>query len=296
VKPRLSIITASYNRAAFLEEAIASVTAQGVAGLEHWIIDGGSTDGTAALLARHPHLRVICEPDRGVYDALNKGLAAATGEILCLLNSDDLLAPGALEAVLAAFADPQVEVVTGGAEIFSDAQVLEKTSDPAALRLTTANITLGNPLPNARFYRRTLIERTGKFDLRYRLAADRDWLLRMARLAPREVVLEQPVYRYRRHAGSLTINDHDQLAEPLWRESIAIAGEWLAKNDLAADQRAILGAWRRQQCIQASLHFLRHGPRGKAAEFMRLGASDPAWAGEWLRALGTAVAGLFGRR
>ncbi len=296
MNPRLSIITASYNRAALLEEAIASVAAQGVEDIEHWIIDGGSTDGTPALLARHSHLRVISEPDRGVYDALNKGLRAATGEIICLLNSDDLLPPRTLGAVLEAFTDPQVELVTGGAEIFSDARPIEEIGAPAALRLTADNITLGNPLPNARFYRRGLVQCTGEFDLRYRLAADRDWLLRMVRLAPREVVLPQTVYRYRRHAGSLTINDHDHLAEPLWRESIAIADEWLARDDLAVELRAVLCAWRRRQCIQASLHFLRHGPRAKAAEFMRLGAGDPAWAGEWLRALGTAMAGLFGRR
>jgi glycosyltransferase involved in cell wall biosynthesis len=296
VIPRLSIITASFNRAALLAEAIASVRTQSAEGIEHWIIDGGSTDGTADLLARHPHLQVIREPDRGVYDALNKGLRAATGEIVALLNSDDLFAPGAFAAAREAFADPQVDVVTGSAEIFSDDGVLEKTDDPTELWLNWKNVTLGNPLPNARFYRRTLLQQTGEFDLRFRLASDRDWLLRMARLQPREVVLDAPVYHYRRHAGSLTINDHSRLAEPMWRESIAIADAWLARADLTGDERATLRAWRRQQCIQASLHFLRHGPRKKAGEFMRLGAADPAWAAEWLRGLGQAMAGLFGRR
>ena len=87
---RLSIITPTLNRAHFLEEAIESVRAQDFPDCEHLIVDGGSTDGTLEMLARHPHLRVVSEPDRGLYDALNKGLRLGSGEIVGLLNSDDI--------------------------------------------------------------------------------------------------------------------------------------------------------------------------------------------------------------
>ena len=293
---RISIVTPTLNRAHFLGEAIESVLAQGVNDVEHIVVDGMSADGTVELLARHPHLRVIREPDRGVYDALNKGLRAASGDVIALLNSDDLLAPGALDAAARAFADRAVATVVGQAEIFSGTQTVETIRDADALRLCFRNITLGNPLPNARFFRRDLIVRTGDFDIRYRLASDRDWLLRMARQHPREVVLPALVYRYRRHDGSLTINDHSPLAEPLWRESLAIAGEWLARADLADDERATLRAWRRQQSIQASLHFLRHGPRARAAEFIRHGAVDGKFAGEWLREFGKAARGFVKKK
>jgi cellulose synthase/poly-beta-1,6-N-acetylglucosamine synthase-like glycosyltransferase len=96
--PLISIITASLNRAPMLAQAIESVERQGFDDYEHIIVDGCSTDGTTDLLAQHPRLKVIREPDRNVYDALNKGLRAATGSIVVLLNSDDLLAPGALAA------------------------------------------------------------------------------------------------------------------------------------------------------------------------------------------------------
>src|SRR5687768_6412703 len=84
-----SIITPSYNRASLIQNAIESVMAQNYPHLEHIVIDGGSTDDTLELLSSYPHLHVLSEPDRGVYDALNKGLSIAQGEIIGQLNTDD---------------------------------------------------------------------------------------------------------------------------------------------------------------------------------------------------------------
>jgi glycosyltransferase involved in cell wall biosynthesis len=92
---RISIITPTLNRAAYLGEAIESVIAQDHPDVEHIIVDGMSTDGTVELLGRYPHLRVIREPDRSVYDGFNTGIRAAHGEVIMLLNSADLLPPGA---------------------------------------------------------------------------------------------------------------------------------------------------------------------------------------------------------
>ena len=95
--------------------------AQDLPELEHIkLIDGASTDGTLEVLERFPHLRVISEPDRGIYDALNKGLAQARGEIIALLNTDDTFAPDCFREVLAAFEDPAVQMVHGGAEIYEE--------------------------------------------------------------------------------------------------------------------------------------------------------------------------------
>jgi glycosyltransferase involved in cell wall biosynthesis len=275
-----------------LAEAIASVEAQGFLDCEHIVVDGCSTDGTAELLAQHPSLKVICEPDSSVYDALNKGLHAAAGELIVLLNSDDLLAPGALTAAAQALADVRYDIAVGPAEIFEDGKVLTVHRDPKELQLNLRNITFGYPLPNARIYRRGLIERTGGFDLRYRLASDRDWLMRILRLRPRELVIETPVYRYRRHGDSLTINDHSQLAEPLWRECLAIAEDWLWRIDLRDEERATLEGWHRLQSIQASLHFLRNGPWSRAREFIRRGGGGWAWWTEWLAQFAGAAIGF----
>src|SRR5690606_33922341 len=89
---KISVITPVLNRRAFVAEAIESVlNGQGDGfELEHIVVDGGSTDGTLDVLGRYGHLHVITGRDRGVYDALNKGIRAATGAVVALLNSDDV--------------------------------------------------------------------------------------------------------------------------------------------------------------------------------------------------------------
>lgn len=115
-----SIITPSFNQAAFIEEALASVREQRTHSVEHWVIDGGSTDGTVDLLRQSApaepgkSLRWLSEPDRGQSEALNKGFARATGDIVGWLNSDDRYRSGCLERVARTFEDnPQVDIVYG---------------------------------------------------------------------------------------------------------------------------------------------------------------------------------------
>ena len=89
--PKISIVTPSFNSAKFIEDCIQSGLAQNYDNFEHIIIDGGSTDGTIEILKKYSHLKWISEPDEGQSDALNKGFEIANGEIICWLNSDDLL-------------------------------------------------------------------------------------------------------------------------------------------------------------------------------------------------------------
>ena len=113
--PRITIITPSFQQAAYLEECLHSLHDQGYPELEHIVVDGGSTDGSKAILERwSPRLAAWwSEPDGGQSAAINKGLAHATGEVFAWLNSDDLLLPGALDAVAQAFADdPELLLLT----------------------------------------------------------------------------------------------------------------------------------------------------------------------------------------
>ncbi len=115
---RFSIITPTFNRRDMLAEALDSVARQDWPEIEHIVVDGGSTDGTLDLIAGHPELRLIGGPDQGVYDALNKGIAAATGDIVCFLNSDDMFEPGAFSAAAAGFANaPDCDSVCGAARL-----------------------------------------------------------------------------------------------------------------------------------------------------------------------------------
>jgi glycosyltransferase involved in cell wall biosynthesis len=110
--PRISVVTPSFQHAAFIESTIQSVLSQGYPNLEYIVVDGGSADGTADILARYDdRLTHWCsEPDGGQYDAINKGFARATGDVFMWLNSDDMLLPRALFVIGEAFATlPEVE-------------------------------------------------------------------------------------------------------------------------------------------------------------------------------------------
>ena len=98
-KPIISIVTICYNSAATIEETMQSVIGQGYPLLDYVIIDGGSTDGTLDIVERYKDkLGYFCsEPDNGISDAFNKGIKNAKGDVICMINSDDILLPGALE-------------------------------------------------------------------------------------------------------------------------------------------------------------------------------------------------------
>ncbi|MEA2754453.1 MAG: hypothetical protein QOJ54_742, partial [Aliidongia sp.] len=120
--PRISVVTPSFNQGRFIEETLLSVRQQAYPNLEHIVIDGGSNDDTLTILDRYrDHLaHLVSEPDRGQAHAINKGMALATGEILTWLNSDDMLAPGALAAVALGFATSGADLVAGICRIYRD--------------------------------------------------------------------------------------------------------------------------------------------------------------------------------
>ena len=113
--PRLSIVTPSYNQAEFVEATIRSVLLQGYPNLEYLVVDGGSTDGSVEIIERYaPWLSYwVSEPDRGQSHAINKGLARCTGEVFNWVNSDDLLAPGALAEVARLWSSTRAALLVG---------------------------------------------------------------------------------------------------------------------------------------------------------------------------------------
>lgn len=179
---KISIITAVFNREATIGQAIASVRAQSWPEVEHLVIDGASRDGTLAAIerARHPGMRVVSEPDRGIYDALNKGVALARGDVVGLMHSDDFFAHDrVLETVAEAFSAPDVMAVYGDLDYVSaadESRVVRRwrsgTYSPAKLRRGWM------PPHPALFLRRDLFTRHGAYDTSYRIAADYDAILR----------------------------------------------------------------------------------------------------------------------
>ena len=298
---RLSIITPTLNRAHLLGPAIESVLAQNDPDVEHLVVDGMSTDGTVELLARYPHLRVIREPDTGLYEALNKGLRAATGDMIGWLNSDDLFAAEAFRRVREAAADSAIEAVYGRAEIF-----VEGAAEAVSKRLATANrlsagrpeltvenVVLGAPNPNARFLRRSVYERVGYCETRYRVASDRDFLLRVALLNPRAAILDAVVYRYRWHAESLTFANDPAGDAKVRDEYLDIAERFLARADLPEAARAPLQRWHERESATSATQLLLAGKLRGCGGYARRGFRINA---VWPRMFARHVAGaLLGR-
>ncbi|BDG70897.1 glycosyltransferase family 2 protein [Roseomonas fluvialis] len=279
--PRLSIVTPCLNRAATIGAAIDSVLAQGHPSFEHIIVDGGSTDGTADVLARYPHLVVVREADRNLYDAINKGLRRAQGDLVGLLNSDDLYAPGAFAAAEAALADPALDLVIGAAEFFATEHGREVTlrhlSGAAAVGLTEANAIGGVTTMNAAIYRRALFDRVGLFDDRFPLAADKDFWLRLVLAAPRCLVIPQTIIRYRSHAGSLTFAAGD-LRDKLSRHLLDLARARLAECAPGTPAHAAYRRWHGWAVGYRAGLQARQGAVGAAATTAMAGlAADPIW-------------------
>ncbi len=186
--PIISIVTPCYNAATFLERALQSVATQDYPNVEHVVVDAGSTDGTLEILERWPSVRYVSEPDEGQSDAMNKGLAMATGDIIGWLNADDWYLPGAFTAVAgAAIANPEVEWFTGrcpivdneGNEIRKGVTAYKNTLLRAysfPLYLTQNFISCP-----ATFVRREAYAEVAPFRIDYRYSMDYDVFLQLAR-------------------------------------------------------------------------------------------------------------------
>lgn len=178
----ISVVTAVYNRADTIGQALDVVQAQTWPHIEYIVIDGGSTDGTLQILndRREMISLLISEPDDGIYDALNKGLSRSTGDIIGLMHSDDFYADErVLERVAEAFADPVVDAVYG------DLDYVAKDNSSRIIRRWCSGAYSRNKLawgwmpPHPTLYlRRRVIDEWGVFDTRFRIAADYDAMLR----------------------------------------------------------------------------------------------------------------------
>jgi glycosyltransferase involved in cell wall biosynthesis len=248
--PLISIITPSFNRAAMIADAVESVLAQEYPNFEHIIVDGASTDRTLEVLKKYPHLRIVSEPDRGMYDAINKGIALAHGEVVAWLNTDDLYPPGAFLAVADSFnAHPEALAISGAAETFvvsEEGQRVVRT-EGAVDDVDTWRRIVEAPVPNGWFFRKSLFEKVGNFNADFRLVADREFLIRVALAGIRPVPVARTLYRYRLHEGSATFHAEDS-RHPVYgprrmdvnREDLRMVGSFLVRSDLPLLVRRVM--------------------------------------------------------
>lgn len=234
----ISIITPSLNQAGTIDETIRSVRDQDYPHFDHYVVDGGSQDGTVGILERHPHLLWVSEPDAGQTDAINKGLNRARGDVVAYLNSDDCYRPGALRAVAEAFQDPECFVLIGECDVIDAAG---KTLDVYLARLDARedllrwwrwNDAFCIPQP-AVFIRRSALNAVGLFDPTYDVAMDLEMWMRLAKVFPFRLArrtlaafrITPDTKSSRRHADMVLECDraartHIDLAAPADREDL----------------------------------------------------------------------------
>ena len=248
-RPLISIVTPVLNRVDLIGQALDSVRSAGAVPTEHFVVDGGSTDGTLQLLRSRPGIRLIEAPGTGIYDALNLGLHAARGDIICQLNSDDLLPPRSLECVAEADAraGTDMDALRGRALYFADDAGMEARARTLTAEfpvpLGPADVALGAPAINALFIRRRLYDRVGYFNPRFRLAADREWLMRAFAAGVRIHQIPACAYRFRLHRGSLTIDPDLSAAVAIRLEHLEICRRILSSPNTPATLRRLCRRW-----------------------------------------------------
>lgn len=201
-----TIVTASYNYGHYIDACLRSVAAQAGVTLEHLVMDAGSQDATAAVVARYPHATFQQEPDRGMSDGINKGFIQAQGKWVMWLNADDLLTPGALKAVKD-FADtkPDADVIYGCWNFIDEAgnHLRRMTLFPFDRRILVQHgCYIGS---TACFYRRaTTIAEGHLLDIDFGYCMDGEYYARLAALGKRFSYLPRVLADFRLHGHSIS--------------------------------------------------------------------------------------------
>lgn len=186
--PIISIVTPSFNQGQYLEETILSVLNQDYPALEFFIIDGGSTDGSVEIIKKYAHRLTYWEskPDRGQSHAINKGFRMASGEIVAWLNSDDLLAPGALKVVAQAWQqNPGVGLITGQTEIIDQAGKPTGNIFGSEPNVINSLLSSENPVSQpSTFFSTSALKEVGFLDETLHMSMDWDLWLRIGARFP----------------------------------------------------------------------------------------------------------------
>ena len=179
---KISIITITFNSAKTLQRTFASVQSQTYKNIEHVIVDGASSDGTVDMIkayaAEHTNVRWVSEKDDGIYNALNKGIKMATGDIIGFLHSDDVLfSPDSIEHIAVAFESQQVEVVYGDLLYCKGNKVIRRWKSNV---FNPRSLKYGWMPPHPTVYvRREVYQQVGEYDEWFRISADYDMILRI---------------------------------------------------------------------------------------------------------------------
>ena len=180
---KVSVVTVCYNSGVTIEDTLKSVKMQTYENLEHVLVDGGSSDNTLDIIKRHSERVSVCvsEPDRGLYDACNKGLKLATGDVIGFLNSDDYYpTPDIIGTVAAVFEDPAIDACYGDLCYVNQFEINKIVRFWRSKAFKPGLFVQGWVPPHPTFFvRKSVYDRFGGFNLEYTIAADWELLARL---------------------------------------------------------------------------------------------------------------------
>ncbi|MDE6566768.1 MAG: glycosyltransferase, partial [Lachnospiraceae bacterium] len=181
MRPKVSVITVCYNSAATIRKTIESVLRQSYCDIEYIIVDGASVDGTLSIVEEYrplfgERMKLVSEPDKGIYDAMNKGIHMTTGTLIGILNSDDFYEPMAVEHMINAMTDEKYQILYGFVRFLKNG--VECSIDRKSHKFLRQEM-IGH---SACFVTKAVYDDFGCFDLQYISVADYDFMLRMDRI------------------------------------------------------------------------------------------------------------------
>src|SRR5262249_31554856 len=281
----VAVIIPTLNAGPMLGEALRSLAEQMVR-CEIVLVDGGSSDDTLEVASSADGVRVISAPGTSIYEALNRGIEESGAPAICFLNADDTLLPGALAAFTDALArDPKAGLACGWPSFVGQqpggARSIEVKGDRRALRPLTMELLLRGPCAiNSLCIRRAIFDNIGLFDTAYRLAADREWMLRAWCAGVRIAEFDRPVYRYLSHEGSQTLDRGRRNYVTIRREHLAIIHPYMRNAATGRDLRFV-SALKRWHAAESAMLFVALARSGawRQAESVARGAfqARPLW-------------------
>jgi glycosyltransferase involved in cell wall biosynthesis len=240
---KISVITVAFNSAKTIVDTLSSVAAQTYPNIEHIVVNGASTDETLSLVCNHsnPNIRLFSEPDKGIYDAMNKGLVQATGEVVGFLNSDDFYADAAvLEKIANAFQDPAVDACY--------ARLVYVTQDNSrVVRYWKSKPFIRGyfgkgwcPAHPTFYVRKSVIDRLGYFDQSYKLSADVEFMMRYLEIGQIRAVYIPHVLVRMRLGGATNeswkniVQQNKEIFAALRKNGVPFSRVWFAANKVVS--------------------------------------------------------------
>jgi glycosyltransferase involved in cell wall biosynthesis len=180
---KFSIITVCFNAVETIQDTIDSLAAQHYDDVEYIVVDGGSTDGTLEIITQSPNItRFVSEPDQGIYDAMNKGIAVAQGDVIGILNADEFYSNSdALNVVADAFIiNPHVDMIISNVDFVASGELAKSVRFYSSMNFSPWKMRFGlMPAHPGLFVKKSAYQQAGKYKLGYKIGADFDMLVRL---------------------------------------------------------------------------------------------------------------------